>query len=225
MLGVEVTRQFPLGPVVVGRKIDENIQVAFYQNKLMLDVANARSSICSVPLRKDGELEFEPSNPLIAVKKKGKGYRVNYGNRNVTYLQPQYFEYDHSLDAVTMEVDGVEKVVSMGSLVEVRDSFQVQPDSDAYRVNVIGWSRKGVENEVGQRIERGTIQRRFSIDTRGEMFRVELYKDEKFSGMILVRFADQVVAKDAASDPEQASLPPPATQLISLRGNALGPVL
>ena len=124
-----------------------------------------------------------------------------------------------------MEVDGVEKVVSMGSLVEVRDSFQVQPDSDAYRVNVIGWSRKGVKNEVRQRIERGTIQRRFSIDKRGEMFRVELYKDEKFSGMILVRFADQVVAKEAAPDPEQASLPPSATQLISLRGNALEPVL
>jgi hypothetical protein len=34
-----------------------------------------------------------------------------------------------------------------------------------------------------------------------------------------------VVAKDAAPDPEQASVPPPATQLISLRGNALEPVL
>ena len=225
VLGVGVARQFPLDPVVVGRKIEENIQVAFYQNKLLLDVANARSSIRYVPLRKDAALEFEPSNPLIALKKKGKGYRVNYGNRKVTYLQPQYFEYDHSLDSVNMEVDGVEKVVSLGSLVEVRDSFQVQPDSDAYRVNVIGWARKGVNNEARQQIERGTIQRRFSIDKHGEMFRVELYRDEKFSGMILVRFSDQVAAKDTAQDPQQAYLPAAAKQLISLRANALEPVL
>ena len=220
VLGVGVTRQFVLDPVIVGRKIDENIQVAFYQNKLLLDVANARSRIGYVPLRKDAALEFEPSNPLIAVKKKGKGYRVNYGNRRVTYLQPQYFEYDHSLDSVTMEVDGVSKVVSMGSLVEVQDSFQVQPDSDGYRVNVIGWARKGVKNEAGQRIVRGTIQKRFSIDRRGEMYRVEWYRDDKFSGMVLVRFADRVAAREVGPDPEQARLTPAQTQLISLLGPA-----
>lgn len=188
-LGVGVERDFPLEPAVVQAKIDENIRIAFYQNKLMLDVANARPQIDYVPLQKGTDLQFRPSNPLIAVKKKGGGYRVNYGNRNVTYLQPQYFDYDDSLDSIAMEVDGVAQNVSLGSMVEVKDSFQVNPGTDDYRVNVIGWSRRGVDNEAGEQIRRGTIPERFSIDTPGEMFRVEVYKDERFSGMVLVKFA------------------------------------
>ena len=190
-LGVGVERDFPLEPEVVQAKIDENIQIAFYQNKLMLDVANARPRIDYVPLQRGADLQFRPSNPLIAVKKKGGGYRVNYGNRNVTYLEPQYFDYDDSLDSIALEVDGVARDISLGSLVEVKDSFRVTPGTDEYRVNVIGWSRQGVENEAGEQIRRGTIPERFSIDTPGEMFRVEVYKDERFSGMILVKFAGE----------------------------------
>jgi len=52
-----------------------------------------------------------------------------------------------------------------------------------------------------------------------------LYKDEKFSGMILVRFTDQVAAKEVGADPEHAYLPPAMPQLISLRGNGFEPTL
>ncbi len=216
VLGIGVTRQFPLRPAMVASKIDENIQVAFYQNKLLFDIANARSQIGYVPLRKGAALEFQPSNPLIAVKKKGKGYRVNYGNRDVTYLQPQYFDYDHSLQSVAMEIDGVPQLVSLGSLVEVRESFKVEPGSDSYRVNVIGWARKGVRNEARQDIERGTIQRRFSIDRHGELFRVELYRGEKFSGMVLVRFANEMFGKDVPAGPAQAYRSTVPDRMISL---------
>lgn len=189
-LGVSVDRSFELEPTTVQAKIDENIQIAFYQNKLLLDVANARPQIDYVPLQKGVDLQFRPSNPLIAVKKKGGGYRINYGNRNVTYLQPQYFDYDDSLESIGMEVDGVAQDISLGSLVDVQESFRVTPGAAHYRVNVIGWSRAGVDNEAGQDIRRGTIPARFSIDEPGEMFRVEVYKDEQFSGMVLVKFAE-----------------------------------
>ena len=206
-LGVGVVRNFALEPEIVQAKIDENIQIAFYKNKLMLDVANARPRIDYVPLQKGADLQFRPSNPLIAVKKKGQGYRVNYGNRNVTYLQPQYFDYDDSLESIAMEVDGTLQDVSLGSLVEVRDSFRVTPGAEDYRVNVIGWSRNGVDNEAGEHIRRGTIPERFSIDTPGEMFRVEVYKNERFSGMVLVRFAGeagQVLASENTPQADQS---------------------
>jgi len=210
-LGVEVERDFALAPKVVAAKIEENIRVAFYQNKLLLDVANARSRIGFVPLQKGVDLQFKPSNPLIAVKKKGRGYRINYGNRKVTYLQPQYFDYDNSIDSIPMEVDGVLRDVSLGSLVEVKERFQVSPETEGYRVNVIGWSRKGVRNEAGQEIRRGSIRRRYSIDKPGEMFRVEVYKDKRFSGMVLVKFSDE-------SDSHQAQTAQVPTEVLAQPG-------
>lgn len=208
-LGLGVERDFTLEPAVVQAKIDENIQIAFYHNKLLLDVANARPQIDYVPLQKDAALQFRPSNPLIAVKKKGGGYRVNYGNRNVTYLQPQYFDYDDSLESITIEVDGVAQDISLGSLVEVKESFRVTPSTDDYRVNVIGWARQGVDNEAGEHIRRGTIPERFSIDEPGEIFRVEVYKEQQFSGMVLVKFstpAEMLSARRAAEAERQLEI-------------------
>ncbi|MCB1800781.1 MAG: succinylglutamate desuccinylase/aspartoacylase family protein [Gammaproteobacteria bacterium] len=190
ILGVSVEREFELDPQVVEAEIEDNIRIAFYRNKLLYDVANARSTIGYVPLQKGVDLEVEVSNPLIALKKKGGGYRVNYGNRNVTYLQPQYFEYDDSLASILMEVDGVLRQVDLGSVIEVRDAFQVIHLEDAYRVNVIGWSRHNVDNESNQEIRRGSIMRRFSVDEPGALFRVEVYRDQRFCGMVLVRFGD-----------------------------------
>ncbi|PLY13943.1 MAG: deacylase [Sedimenticola sp.] len=217
-LGVEFERSFELEPAVVQQAIDDNIQIAFYQNKLLLDIAKARSHIGYVPLQKNAELEFKPSNPLIAVTRKGKGYKVNYGNRSVTYLQPQFFDYDHSLDTITMEIDGVERDVHVGSVIEVQDNFQVNPQTDDYRVNVIGWTKQGVDNEAWQQIRKGSIRERFSIDEDGELFRVEVYNNDKFSGMILIRFPENVADSEPARQAPQALQQARLETLASLNG-------
>ena len=206
ILGVEIERDFNLEPTMVQHAIDENIQIAFYENKMMLDIAKARSRIGYVPLQKNADLEVHPSNPLIAVTQQGKGYRVNYGNRDITYLHPQFFDYDYSLNAVNMEIDGVLKEIELGSVIEVKERFQVKPETDDYRVNVIGWTKKGVDNEAWQEIEKGSILKRYSVDEDGELFRVELYKEDKFSGMVLIRFTEDVADSDDEPSPQATHL-------------------
>jgi len=186
-IGVEWERDFELKPDHVKQTINNNLQIAFYQNKLLLDISNARSHINYLPLQKNTELDFIASNPLVAITHQNGKYRVNYGNRRITNLHPQYFEYDASLDSVTIETEGTLKHVPLGNMVDVNNGFTITPKK-GYRYNVIGWTKRGVNSEAGHSIKKDRIAKRFSLDREGSIYRVEVYKEKKFSGMVLVKF-------------------------------------
>lgn len=46
--------------------------------------------------------------------------------------------------------------------------------------------------EAGLKISKTNILKRYSIDKKGKIYRVEFYKDEKFAGMVLVKFIDDL---------------------------------
>jgi hypothetical protein len=183
----------------VKQAIDRQVQIALFENKLLLDIGQARKRIGYVPFEPDQRLKFTSSNPLVAITNKGKGYKVNYGNRNMTTLQPQFFEYDASIDALDIDIDGTAEKINLGSIVTVSDHFTISP-LDGYRVNVIGWTKRGLKNEVGQRIHRNQISKRFSVDRAGTLFRVEIYREKRFCGMVLVKFEDTLPHQHAEAD-------------------------
>jgi hypothetical protein len=88
---------------------------------------------------------------------------------------------------ILMNIDGEEKAVKIGSIVDVDSDFEIKPIKD-YRVNVIGFVKKGKKNEVGINIEKHKILKDYSIDKKGKLFRVEFYKKDKFAGMVLINF-------------------------------------
>ena len=186
-LGIEYNRNFKLSRKNVANQIGNNLKISLYDNRINLDVEKARRFLNYVPLRKDSSFEYKKNNPLIAVIKNNKTLKVRYGNRYVTSLKPQYFEYDYDLDAVSAQVDGVTRRINIGEKVKVEKDFRILA-SDDYRVNIIGYTKHGVKNENGVLINRKQIKSRFSIDRDENMFRVELYKGNKFSGMILMDF-------------------------------------
>lgn len=189
-LGLEFERSFALTPDAVRATVDANVRVTFYDRRLFLELADARRSLGFVPMKTGSELRYEASSPLVAVVDDGGSFRVNYGNRRVTRLHPQFFEYDAGLEEIGMAVDGVQRPVAVGTLVEVHDHFIVDVPPDV-RVNVIGWHRAGVRSEAGIEIRRDDIAPRFSVDQGGRVFRVEFYRGERFAGMLLVRFVDR----------------------------------
>jgi hypothetical protein len=190
LLGIEYDRSFNLSAKDIKKAIDSNVKLAFYDNRIFLDVANARKRLRYIPLKKASEVSFIPSNPLIAVVKSGKSYRVFHGNRRITRLYPEYFDYDSSINGVSILIDGEEKKVVFGETVYVDKSFLVLPKT-GYRVNVIGFKRPDVVNESGIAIEKNHILKRFSVDKTGYIYRVEVYCGKKFSGMVLVNFDDK----------------------------------
>jgi hypothetical protein len=138
------------------------------------------------PIKKDAKIEFKASNPITTIIQQGNICTIQYGNRRLSRLKADYMPYDDTNQSVKLQIDGKLQDVKFGSLVDVKDSFLVEPN-DGYRVNVIGYTNKS-KKETGVLIRRSQIPKRFSIDKNGHIFRVEYYKKHKFVGMILVSF-------------------------------------
>ncbi len=196
-LGVTLEREFKLEPMAIKRQIESDIRVSMFDEKVGLDVAGARRSLNYFPMQRETDIDYLTSNPLVALVPSGDRVRVSYGNRRMTLLKPQFFDYDGSINTVEMEIDGVRREVPFGTTTAVGKRFSVHPP-EGYRVNVIGWTRSGVQNEAEQAIERGQIRKRFSVDRSGTTYRVEVYREDKFSGMVLVKFGDEM-AKSVSS--------------------------
>ncbi len=192
--GIEFEKDFKLTLSGVKKAINSNIRVAFNQ-RILLDMDNVRNRLRYIPLQKDSKIEYQANNPLVAVTGNGKRYRISHGNRRISYIHPQYFEYDKSIDRITMEVDGVKKEVKFGEVVNISNDFKVLLKKE-YRANIIGFKKYKVGNEAGILVQRKDIKKRFSVDRDGNKFRVEVYKDKKFSGMIIVDFSEKLVAED-----------------------------
>ena len=193
-LGIQYQRDFKMSKANVAKKIGNNLTISLYDNRINLDIEKARRHLNYVPLKKHSSLEYKINNPLVAVVGDHKSLKVRYGNRYVTSLKPQYFEYDYDLNSIKIQVDGVKKNISIGAKVNVENNFRVLADS-GYRVNIIGFTKQGMANENGLLVKRKQIKSRFSIDKNEKIFRVELYKGNKFSGMILVNFVEPDAAQ------------------------------
>ena len=192
-LGIQYERKLELSINNVKNRIDNNVKLALYENKMLFDMRDVRDRLRYVPMKKGGPILYRASNPLIAVLDGKRYFNVRYGNRSVTKLLPQYFDFDSSLKSLSLIVDGKEQQVRLGDIVSVNKRFLVSKLA-GYRVNVIGFTKQGYSSEAGLQINHSDIKSRYSVDKQGMLFRVEIYKEKEFCGMVLVDFSEQPVA-------------------------------
>ncbi|WP_151949038.1 M99 family carboxypeptidase catalytic domain-containing protein [Aliarcobacter butzleri] len=168
-------RLFDFGEV----KINENI--AF-------DLSDSRKILRFVPLKKENN-EFKFENSLGATKIVDNKYEVYIGNINVTNLFPQIFDVKEYKDSIKIEVDGKVINTKLGEVIDVKNSFKIVKN-EFFRVNVIGFSKTGVDSEDDILLKKSDMVDSFSIDTNNKQYRVEFYKDNNFYGMITINFID-----------------------------------
>ncbi|MEV9642730.1 M99 family carboxypeptidase catalytic domain-containing protein [Aliarcobacter butzleri] len=168
-------RLFDFGEV----KINENI--AF-------DLNDTRKILRFIPLKKENN-EFKFENALGATKIVDNKYEVYIGNINVTNLFPQIFDVKEYKDSIKIEVDGKVINTKLGEVIDVKNSFKIVKN-DFFRVNVIGFSKAGVDSEDDILLKKSDMVDSFSIDTNNKQYRVEFYKDNNFYGMITINFVD-----------------------------------
>ncbi|MDN5063251.1 M99 family carboxypeptidase catalytic domain-containing protein [Aliarcobacter butzleri] len=168
-------RLFDFGEV----KINENI--AF-------DLNDTRKILRFIPLKKENN-EFKFENALGATKIVDNKYEVYIGNINVTNLFPQIFDVKEYKDSIKIEVDGKVINTKLGEVIDVKNSFKIVKN-DFFRVNVIGFSKIGVDSEDDILLKKSDMVDSFSIDTNNKQYRVEFYKDNNFYGMITINFID-----------------------------------
>lgn len=188
--GIEFERSFKMTPSGVKSAIEKEIEVVLFDDKFYLSLDNPRSEIGYIPIPKDTTLEYNTSNPLTILIKDEKGYKVHYGNRVLTKLIPQYFSYAKGLDEVEVIVDGEKKKIKLGSKIKAKENIKISK-IDKVRVNFIGFNSKN-KNEAGELIKSSNLVKKYSIDKKGKIYRVELYdagsSKDKFIGMFLVEF-------------------------------------
>lgn len=185
--GILFERDFPLSLDQIDKAIDKDIALTLGEERILLLAENIRNRINYLPMEKNSELKILVNNPLLALVHNKSGYSLYHGNRCLSRLNPQYFEYDMGLDHIAMVIDGERRMVPFGSRVTVKEEFMVCPIPE-HRVNIIGFSKPHVNNESGVVVSRKDFMERFSLDRDGRIYRVEVYSQGKFNGMVLADF-------------------------------------
>ena len=186
IMGIEYKRKFDFTAKGVYAAINNDIYISMYDNKIKLPLSKIRGFLKYFPIKKDEMLDFKASNPLLTIVKEKNIYTIHYGNRRLSKLKADYQEHVVENNTVKLLVDGKLQDVSFGSIVDVSKDFLVKYD-EKFRVNVIGYTNKK-QIETGINIQKNQIARRFSVDEKGDIYRVEYYDADKFAGMILVKF-------------------------------------
>ncbi|MDE7173560.1 MAG: hypothetical protein K2N70_04350, partial [Helicobacter sp.] len=186
-LGIEFNRNFTLDPQTVQAAMEDPSITIDFANKISLPINRIKNHITYFPMPKKS-LAYHSSNPLVHLYEKKGTYSIKYGNRTMAWLLPDYFETDDTLESVQMILDDSPQHVTLGSIVRARQSFSVPKVADDVRVNIIGFSRRNLASEHDITIHKDQIESKFTLDKNGALVRVEFYRGQKFSGMVIVDF-------------------------------------
>lgn len=186
IMGIRYERDFELNT--------ENLEIILKKHgnliindNISLDLNNIKKYLSYIPLKsKDNVFNF--SHPLGSFIRYEDRYIIFIGNKRVTTLKAQYFEMESDCPKYfEFRVDNDLKKVKKTSEIYVTDDFKIL-QNNSIRVNVIGYKSKNSKTEAGIDIAYENIDKRFSIDTSNEIFRVEHYKNNKFCSMNMVHF-------------------------------------
>lgn len=186
IMGIKYTRNFELTQTSISKLLSNYGDISFSKGQIILPLDNLKPIINNFPTNKQ-KLEYSSSNPLIALIKDKNNFKVMNGNIEVTKIVPQMFDFDNSLTDIKMIVDGQLVSASIGGVIDVKESFRIL-EQEGYRANIIGFSPQNSDLETNIDIHEEDIMKRFSVDKNEEIFRIEFYKNKKFSGMLFVRF-------------------------------------
>lgn len=166
------SRIFDFGKV----KINDNIA---------LDLSDLKNNIRFVPLKKEDN-KFDFTHTLAKVKYNDNKYEIYIGNIKVSELHPQIFDISTTNNKVKVIVDNKEIETSFASQIDIKNDFKIVKGD--FRVNIIGFSKDGIDSEDDILIKKSDIQDIYSIDNNKTKYRAEFYKDGKFCGMIVLNF-------------------------------------
>ncbi|MEJ8601045.1 DL-carboxypeptidase Csd4 [Helicobacter pylori] len=191
-LNIPFKRDFELNPSSVHALINDKNLWAKISSLPKMPLFNLRPKLNHFPLpnnTKIPQIPIESNAYIVGLVKNKQEVFLKYGNKLMTRLSPFYIEFDRSLEEVKMQIDNKDQMVKIGSVVEVKESFYIHA-MDNIRANVIGFSvsNENKPNEMGYTIRFKDFQKRFSLDKQERIYRIEFYKNNAFSGMILVKF-------------------------------------
>lgn len=185
IMGIEFERKFDINNYAeIENKVFDFGKIYINEN-IVFDLSDIKKSTRFVPLKeKNNDFRFE--HTLGAIKFVDDRYEVYIGNIKVTDLYAQKFEVVDSKKSIKIEIDGNTIETPFAKVIDVKESFKIIKGD--YRVNIIGFSKDGIDSEDDILIKKSDVQENYSVDNKKSKYRVEFYKDNKFCGMLIVNF-------------------------------------
>lgn len=180
-VGIRFSRDFELTPEAVAGVIREDAQITLAQGRIHLDLNNMNRNLYDFPLPANPQASVSVINPLISLQPEQQGYRIHYGNNRLALLHPRQVKIDSHFEPIPMIIDGTEQLVTPGTVLAVTSHVQIEP-LPHYRFTLAG--HNGSQEPQATSINGNNA----SIDRDGRLLRLEIYRDEAFSGMILLDF-------------------------------------
>lgn len=181
ILGIEFEKKIELNLENVVQKVNDFGSLKINHN-VTLDLSGIRNIINFMPLLSQNNV-FDFTHPLGRVTKVKEGYEIYIGHKRISLLKPDIFPMQCSLKATEIELDGKKVEAKFGETLDFQQDFLVRKQ-DGARINVIGYSKKGVISEHDILINKANIDKRYSLDKAQSVFRVEVYQGKNFCGMI-----------------------------------------
>lgn len=186
IMGISYKRSFELTAENLISLLQKNESVTI-NHTLMLNLENSKKELGFVPLN-TSQNTFDFSHPLgIAIKNKDK-FDLFIGNNKVVTLTPSFHETIECNDKIQIEVDRNQKTITFSTEFFVNDDFKVIIQDKGMRLNVIGYSAKGKNDEANVNISINDLDPKYSIDKDHKVYRLEFYQGNRFCGMILAHF-------------------------------------
>jgi hypothetical protein len=186
IMGIEFESSFILTP----ETIEKNLQMPgnlTINNDLYLNLQNLKNSLSFIPLQSK-QNDFKFSHPLGSIQQNRKNYDLFIGNQKISTLIPSYHQKDRCEPIAKIAVDGELKNIPLATDFFVTTDFKVVNHDPNIRVNIIGFTQKGVKDESNLRITLNDLDFKYSTDTLHKSYRIEFYRQNCFCGMVLVHF-------------------------------------
>ncbi|MDD5716290.1 MAG: M99 family carboxypeptidase catalytic domain-containing protein [Sulfuricurvum sp.] len=186
LMGIEFERSFDFTPSVIEKLLASHGNVII-NNSIYLDLQNLKSSLSLVPLQ-SGANDFNFSHPLGSIKINKQDYNLFIGNQKIATLIPSYHPKEVCPDSISVIIDGKPKNINFATDFFVSADFKVINNDSNMRVNIIGFTQKGVKDESNITVSLKDFDERYAIDTQNKRYRIEFYRQNRFCGMVLAHF-------------------------------------
>ncbi|HEX5709735.1 MAG TPA: M99 family carboxypeptidase catalytic domain-containing protein [Sulfuricurvum sp.] len=189
-MGITYTRSFDLNSENLKNILNYDGNVTI-NNTTTLNFENLRNELSFIPLQSEGN-DFKFSHPLGFALKNSDKYDLYIGNKKACSLAPSFHEVGNHEGSVTVEVDKKQKEIAFATEFTVAADFKVLFHNQDMRVNIIGYTPKKGTDEANTYVSKNDLDPKYSLDRDRKVYRVEFYKGNRFCGMILAHFKEDI---------------------------------
>ncbi|WP_295053007.1 M99 family carboxypeptidase catalytic domain-containing protein [Sulfuricurvum sp.] len=186
LMGIEFERSFDLNLDSIQQLLKNNKYLTI-NNNIYLDLQDLKNSLSFIPLQSDSN-EFKFAHPLGSIQKNKEQYDLFIGNQKISTLIPSYHPKEVCSEPVCVIVDGKRNYMPFATHFFATADFKVVNNDSNMRVNIIGFTQKGIKDESNVSVELNDLDSKYSIDTSNKSYRIEFYQQNRFCGMVLVHF-------------------------------------